>query len=168
MQNAKDTFYEVLRSRLAAIHPERTIVLRGAVRTAVVVDENELLTSVTLPDCFHLHWSDAATVDVGELPQVTLSCEIEYETAGSATNGGMDRGRSLAAMDAELFAALSQVPTNAPKRDFTGLAEGAGVATMQTNIWWGPIEFGKTTVRNDRTRRTASVVVMSYQEAGEL
>jgi len=167
MQNAKDTFYEVLRGRLAAINPERTVVLRGVVRPAVVVDENELLSSFTLPDCFHLRWSDAAAVEAGELPLVTLSCEIEYETAGSAGNGGMDRGRALAAMDAELFAALTQTPANAPKKNFAGLAIGAAVAYMQTNLWWGPVELGKTTVKNDRMARTATVSVMSYQEAGE-
>jgi hypothetical protein len=33
VQNAKDTFYEVLRNRLVAFNPERTIVLRGVVRS---------------------------------------------------------------------------------------------------------------------------------------
>ena len=42
MQNAKDTFYEVLRSRLVALNPERTIVLRGVMRPGVLVEENEL------------------------------------------------------------------------------------------------------------------------------
>ena len=57
MQNAKDTFYEVLRSRLVALNPERTIVLRGVVRPGVLVEENELLSAVALPDCFRLRWS---------------------------------------------------------------------------------------------------------------
>ncbi len=52
MQNAKDTFYEMLRSRLVALNPERTIVLRGVVRPGVLVEENELLSSTMLPDCF--------------------------------------------------------------------------------------------------------------------
>jgi hypothetical protein len=168
MQNAKDTFYELLRDRLAAINPERTIVLRGVVRPATTVTENELLSSFTLPDCFHLQWSNAAAIEAGELPLVTLACEIEYETAGNATNGGMDRGRALAAMDAELFAALAQTPTNTLKKNFTGLADGAAVTTMQTRIWWGPLQLGKTMVKGDRLARTASVAVMSYQEAGEL
>ena len=168
MQNAKDTFYEVLRGRLAAINPERTIVLRGVVRPAVVVAENELLSSSALPDCFHLTWSDAAAIEAGELPLVTLTCEIEYETAGSATNGGMDRGRALSAMDAELFAALTQTPANAPKKNHSALANGGAVTPMQTCIWWGPPELGKTSVKNDRLARTARVAVMSYQEAGEL
>ena len=32
MQNAKDSFYMALRTRLTTINPERTILLRGAVR----------------------------------------------------------------------------------------------------------------------------------------
>jgi len=32
MQNAKDSFYMALRTRLATINPERTILLRGALR----------------------------------------------------------------------------------------------------------------------------------------
>ena len=54
MQNAKDTFYELLRERLAVLNPERTIVVRGVSRPGVLVDENELQASAALPDCFHL------------------------------------------------------------------------------------------------------------------
>lgn len=168
MQNAKDTFYEVLRGRVAAINPERTIVLRGVVRPAIIVTENELPSSATLPDCFHLHWKSAAIVTLGDLPLLTLTCEIEYETSGSAASGGMDRGRSLAAMDAELSAALKATPANTPKKNFAALANGGAVSTMQTSLWWGPLSLGKTTVQNDRLARTATVVVMGYQEAGEL
>jgi hypothetical protein len=39
---------------------------------------------------------------------------------------------------------------------------------MQTNVWWGPATFGKTVVKDNRMSRTATVDVMSYQEAGEL
>ena len=59
VQNAKDTFYEVMRSRVVALNPERTIVLRGVVRPGVLVEENELLSAVVLPDCFRLRWSVA-------------------------------------------------------------------------------------------------------------
>ena len=38
MQNAKDTFYLTLQSRLAALNPSRTVVLRGVVRPATLVD----------------------------------------------------------------------------------------------------------------------------------
>ncbi len=39
MQNAKDSFYMALRTRLAAINPERTILLRGAVRPGILAEE---------------------------------------------------------------------------------------------------------------------------------
>jgi hypothetical protein len=57
VQNAKDTFYEVLRGRLAALNPDRTIVLRGVTRPGVLVDENELVTDVAEPDCFRMQWA---------------------------------------------------------------------------------------------------------------
>ena len=60
MQNAKDTFYEMLRGRLAALNPGRTIVLRGVVRPGVLVEENELVSTVVLPDCFRVNWTQAA------------------------------------------------------------------------------------------------------------
>jgi len=45
MQNAKDTFYVMLQSRLAALNPARTIVVRSQVRPGILVDENELPTA---------------------------------------------------------------------------------------------------------------------------
>jgi hypothetical protein len=168
MQNAKDTFYEVLRGRLAAIHPERTILLRGVVRPGVLVEENELETAVAMPDCFRLQWSEVSVERDGAMPLVTLQCRIAYETAGTALNAGMDRGRLLAAMDAELSAAIEQQPAWSAKKNYAGLAAGGAAVTMVTNVWWGDVAFGKTVVTNDRVGRVAAVNVMSYQEAGEL
>jgi hypothetical protein len=168
MQNAKDTFYEVLRGRLAAVNPERTIVLRGVTRPGVLVEENELVTPVALPDCFRLRWAVSAVDANGALPLVTLQCEIEYETAGTAGNGGMDRGRAVGAMDAELQAALNPLPRCTPKMNYAGLATGAVAVQMSTNVWWGEVAFGKTVVKENRLARTATVAVMCYQEAGEL
>jgi len=170
MQNAKDTFYELLRGRLKAVNPERTISVRGVVRPGVLVEENELQleTTVTLPDCFRLTWTAANTVLEGALPQVTLTCAIEYETAGSATNAGMDRGRALAAMDGELLAAINQSPYSTLKTNYAALASGGSPIAMATKIWWGPVDFGKTIINDDRIGRTATVAVMSYQERGEL
>jgi hypothetical protein len=39
MQNAKDSFYVALRTRLIAINPQRTILLRGAVRPGILVED---------------------------------------------------------------------------------------------------------------------------------
>lgn len=168
MQNAKDTFYEVLRGRLAAINPERTIVLRGVVRPGVLVEENELVSTVALPDCFRLRWTQAASDPNAALATISLECEIDYETAGNAFNGGMDRGRLLAAMDAELQAAVNAAPQSAPKSNYSGLANSAAAVPMSTSIWWGPLVFGKTRINDDCIGRTATVVVNSFQEAGEL
>ena len=168
MQNAKDTFYEVLRRRVAAGNPDRTVVLRGVVRPGVLVVENELVAAVALPDCFRLSWG-AVKVDArGAMPMVAMQCEIAYETAGTAMNAGMDRGRVLGAMDAELVAAVNTCPRSVGKSDYAGLAFGQPVVVMATNVWWGDVVFGPVKVVDDRLARTAVVEVMSYQEAGEL
>jgi hypothetical protein len=168
VQNAKDTFYELLRSRIAAGNPERTIVVRGQTRPGVLVEENELVTTTTLPDCFRLRWTEAGVDAANALPLAVLGCEILYETAGSAGNGGMDRGRALAAMDAELAAAINASPQFAAKQNYAGLASGGGVVAMNTNVWWGDVVPGAIVVKGDRVARTATVTVMSYEEAGEL
>ncbi len=168
MQNAKDTFYEVLRSRLVALNPERTIVLRGVVRPGVLVEENELLSAVALPDCFRLRWSVARVGADGAMPLVTMECAVDYETAGSAMNGGMGRGRALAAMDAELQGAVNVLPRNLVKMNYSGLAEGNAAVAMSTSVWWSEVAFGETVIKDDRLARTAIVQVMSYEEAGEL
>jgi hypothetical protein len=168
VQNAKDTFYEMLRSRLVALNPERTIVLRGVVRPGVLVEENELLSAVALPDCFRLRWSVRQVDANGVMPMATLQCAIDYETAGTAMNGGMDRGRAFAAMDAELQGAVNATPRTSPKMNYAGLANGNAVLAMSTSVWWGEVAFGETIVKDDRLARTATVNIMSYQEAGEL
>ena len=168
MQYAKDTFFEVLRSRLVALNPERTIVLRGVVRPGLLVEENELLSAVALPDCFRLRWSVSQVDANGVMPMATLQCAIDYETAGTASNGGMDRGRALAGMDAELQGAVNALPRTSPKMNYAGLANGNAAIAMSTSVWWGEVAFGETVVKDDRLARTATVNVMSYQEAGEL
>jgi hypothetical protein len=168
MQNAKDTFYEVLRGRLVALNPYRTVVLRGMVRPGLLVEENELVTTVALPDCFRMRWTVGVVNADGAMPLIALGCEIEYETAGTAIIGGMDRGRLLAAMDAELQAAVDPLPRTTPKMNYTGLASGAAAVAMTTNVWWGEVAFGETAVNDDRLARTARLTVMAYQEAGEL
>lgn len=168
VQNAKDTFYELLRGRLAVLNPERTAVVRGLTRPGVLVDENELGASALLPDCFHLQWVSEAVEAQGAMPLVTLGCEITYGTAGSAANGGLDRGRALGAMDGELLGAVQQIPQNTGKSNYTALASGGGALPMSTRIWWGDVAFGPVKVDRDRLTRTATVAVMSYEEAGEL
>jgi hypothetical protein len=168
MQNAKDTFYEVLRGRLAAINPERTMVLRGVTRPGVEVVENELVNEFALPDCFRVMWGAVSVDCEGAMPVVAMECAIEYETAGTALNAGMDRGRMLSALDGELLAAVNECPHNAVKTNYAALAQSGSATAMGTSLWWGPVNFGRTVVKKDRVGRTATVMVMSYQEAGEL
>jgi hypothetical protein len=161
MQNAKDTFFESLRTRLATVNPERTAVVRSAVRPAVIVEANELAADAALPDCFRLRWVSDTVETAGAMPLVTMQCEIAYETAGTALNAGMDRGRVLSAMDAELAAMVNLAPQRALKHDYD---RGIDLAT---EIWWGAVEFGEVSAKAGRLARVAKVAVMSYEEAGE-
>lgn len=168
MQNAKDTFYKLLRGRLTTLNPERTVVVRGLTRPGVLVDENELAASAALPDCFHLQWTTETVEAQGAMPLAAMSCEIAYATAGTALNGGLDRGRALASMDGELLAAVRQWPPNAVKNNYLPLGSGGAALPMKTAVWWGDAVFGPVKVDRDRLTRTATVTVMSYEEAGEL
>jgi hypothetical protein len=159
MQNAKDTFYEVLRGRIVALNPYRTVVLRGVVRPGLLVEENELVSTAALPDCFRMLWTPGAASAAGNMTMVTNECVIEYETAGTAGNAGMD---------GELQAAVNPLPRTTAKMNYAALASGGAAVGMTTNVWWGELVFGKTVVKDDRLARTATVSVMSYQEAGEL
>ena len=165
MQNARDTFYVTLRDRLAALDPARTMVLRGVTRPGVLVEENELASAAVPVNVFCLSWTGLSVDAKAALPLVTMVCEIRYATDGNAGNGGMDRGRLLAAMDGELVAAVSGNPQNAVKMNYSG---GAGAAAMATNVFWGDAVFGATVVDGERLERVATVEVFSYQEAGEL
>ena len=115
MQDTKDTFYVTLRDRVAAGNPGRTVVVRGVTRPGVLVEENELPMTGVPPDVFLVSWTGMRVDRAGVSPLVALTCSIRYGTDGNASSGGMDRGRLLAAMDAEL-----------------GTALGAGVAGMGT------------------------------------
>src|SRR6185437_8230480 len=121
MQNAKDTFYTTLRDRIAAVNPARTVVVRGVTRPALLVEENELASDTVPVDTFRLRWVGLKVDVSGALPLVTMSCEVHYATDGNSGNGGMDRGRLLAAMDAELAAAVSQAPQNVAKMNYAAV-----------------------------------------------
>jgi len=170
MQNARDTFYVTLRDRLAALNPARTMVLRGVTRPGVLVEENELASATQAANVFCLRWTGLSVNAQGGLPLVTMSCEIQYATDGDAGNGGMDRGRLLSGMDAELMVAVSAVPQNTVKMNYVASAGGSGLApvAMATNVFWGDAAFGAMVVNGERLERVATVEVFCYQEAGEL
>jgi hypothetical protein len=167
MQSAKDTLYEVLRTRLIGVNPERTVVLRSQTRPAVIVLENELPATKVAEECFLLSWTKTSSDASGALPLVTMVCEISYATAGTSANSGMDRGRTLAAMDLELMQLVNASPQNAVKTDYSGLAFGDAATQRASRIWWGDVVFGETDPDADRVGRKATVTVMSYQEVGE-
>ncbi len=166
MQNAKDTFYTTLRDRLAAVNPARTIVVRGVTRPAVLVEENERASDAVPADAFRLRWA-GLKVDASSsaLPLVSMGCEIRYATDGNAGNGGMDRGRLLAEMDAELVAVIRLSPQTVGKVSYSATAPPVALGT---NVFWGDVTFGGVIVTGERLERLATVEVFCYQEAGEL
>ena len=117
MQNAKDSFYVTLRTRLATVNPERTVLLRGAVRPGILVEEAEAPFPQLPNDVFVLRWLGLGVdFDFGPA-MVAAECEIAYQTCGTQSFGGLDRGRSLSAMDEELAAILQ--PFYTPKLNYT-------------------------------------------------
>ena len=168
MQNAKDTFYLTLQQRLTAINPARTTVIRGQRRPGTLVTENEMPAAQVPVDCFRLAWTALSIDRTGALPLATLQCEIAYATNGTHALAGMDRGRLLSAMDAELAAALAQQPQSTPKLNCTATDSGSAPVAMQTSIFWAAPSFGPVKITGERLERTITVDVFAYQEAGEL
>lgn len=162
MQNAKDTFYLYLRDRLAAINPERTAVVRGSVRPAVIAVENELDAEGSEPhDAFLLQWADRATAWSEPLPLDSSRCIVRYTTRGTPEMSGMDRGRVMDALDNELNSMLQ--PGRTQKQNFSGDSPVA----MQTCIFWSTPEFRAAELKQGTLTRTASVTVFALREAGE-
>ena len=161
MQNAKDSFYVALRARLVTINPERTILLRGAVRPGIVVEEAEAPFAQLPTDVFVLRWLGLGVDEELASTMVAEECEVLYSTLGTQSFGGLDRGRKLSEMDEELVGMLSPLWT--PKLNYSATP----AAAMLTNVFWDEPVFGAVTVLRDRLSRVARVVVYSYQEAGE-
>ncbi len=163
MQRAKDTFYVALRDGVAAANPQRTTVVRGVLRPGVLVEENELPLTVPAADVFRLRWTALSVDGTGTVPVAKMRGEIAYETAGTAEMSGMDRGRLLAAMDAELATVLDGETQSAAKMDFSaGTPEPDG-----TRIFWSDPVFGPAVVTGERVSRVTTVEVWSLEGAGE-
>jgi len=167
VQSAKDSFYEAMRGRLAAVNPARTVEVRGVQRPAVLVMENELATQSEPMECFCLRWTKASVASGAAMPVVMQVCEIRYATKGIGDVGGMDRGRTLAAMDAEATAIVNAGPQVCAKTDSSGLPYGRDAKALQSQVWWSDAEFGPVEAAGGVLRRVARVAVMSYEEAGE-
>jgi hypothetical protein len=161
MQNAKDSFYIALRTRLVAINPSRTVLLRGAVRPGILVEEAEAAFPQLLDDVYTLRWL-ALGVDVDLASTlVAQECEILYSTCGTQSFGGLDRDRLLSAMDEELTSMLQ--PFCTPKLSYVVTPP----TTMLTQVFWDEPVFSPIVTQRDRISRTVKVLVYSYQEQGE-
>jgi hypothetical protein len=167
VQNAKDTFYVMLQGRLAALNPSRTMVVRGVVRPGTLVGENELPIGSVPTDVFRMEWTGLQVNGEGPLSLVTMGCTIAYCTDGTAGNGGMDRGRLMAGMDAELASALGMEPHTVQKMNYAAAGAGVAPAAMGTGVFWADPVFGAGTAVDERLERIATVQVFAYQEAGE-
>jgi hypothetical protein len=173
MQFTKDTFYITLRDRLASLNPLRTITLNGVTRPAVVVAENEVVIPVKpQPDAFYLEWGAAAPVlrQIGDRAIYAFDCVISYHTFGTVESG-VDRGRSLAALDSELLGMC--LPGAAPKVDYSQTPS----VDLGTSIVWTTPQFAKVVgseaprtealprgTSGIRLERTASVKVFFFPE----
>ena len=161
MQNAKDSFYMALRTRLAAINPERTILLRGAVRPGILAEEAEAPFSQLPSDVFVLRWLGLGVdFDLGST-MAAEQCEVIYQSCGTQSFGGLDRGRLLSEMDEELTEMVQ--PFYTPKLNYTATPP----ALMLTNVFWDEPGFGPIVAQRDLLSRSAKVMVYSYQEQGE-
>lgn len=161
MQNSKDTFYITLRSRLATVNPGRVMTLRSVSRPGILVQDAEAPMAQPPLDAFSLNWTGLAA-DF-QLPAILaqMTCEIQYSTAGTQANAGLDRGRALEEMDYEVLKLL--YPYSAQKVNYT---QNPPVA-MNTLVFWSEPEFGPVATLRDRLSRTAKVTVFAFQEQGE-
>ena len=166
-QDAKDSFYLALRDRLAAVNPDRTTVVRGAQRPAVLVAENEQErgggsglqgASGDVRDAFVLHWGSVAADTSEAMPLEHATCEIRFATAGSAELAGMDRGRALAAMRGELGSML--LPAQAMKTSYAGEAPVAAL----TPVFWSDVTEEKRIETAGRVQCAVTVVVFAWKE----
>lgn len=161
MQNAKDSFYMALRTRLATVNPGRTIMLRGALRPGILVEEAEAPLAQLPNDVFVLRWLGmSADMDLAST-MTAEECEILYQTCGSQSFGGLDRGRALSAMDEELLTMIK--PFFTPKLNYVYQPP----APMLTQVFWDEPGFGSIVIVRDRLSRTVKVTIYSYQEQGE-
>jgi hypothetical protein len=168
VQLAKDTFYTTLRDRIAAGNAARTVVVRGVTRPGVLVAENELpgaaVDGIAVTETFCLRWTELSIDTQGPMPLIALHCEIRYATDGSSGMAGLDRGRALAAMDAELANAIATSPQSALALAISEIAGGGASSEplTGTRVFWGGVAFKPAVMRGERMERTAEVEVYSY------
>jgi hypothetical protein len=161
MQNAKDTFYITLRTRLTTVNAARTMMLRSVTRPGILVQDAETPLPQPQLDAFTLNWT-GFQADL-QLPAILaqMTCDIQYATAGTPTNAGLDRGRALEEMDYEVLKLL--YPYSAQKMNY---AQNPAAA-METLVFWSEPAFSPIVTLRDRLSRTAKVTVYAFQEQAE-
>jgi len=173
MQATKDSFYMTLLERLVAVNPQRTITVNGTTRPALVVAENELVIPIVpLPNAFYIEWGEAQVMGqaIGTRALIAMECVISYHTFGTVQSG-VDRGRTLAALDAELLS-ISHPPSTS-KRDYSQVPS----ADLGTQISWSELKLGRVmgseAPRNEglprgnegvRLERSATLTVFFFSE----
>lgn len=162
MKKARDSFYVAVRDRLQVLNPARQVMIRGVWRPGVLVEENESFGPTVPDNVFVLRWTKTAVDGQHALPRAEQTCEIQYQTAGTASAGGMDRGALLTAMDAELLAILQ--PQQAQKWDYSAVPPAA----MSTRVFWSSAVIGPVARDRDRLVRKVEITVVSFEEAGEI
>jgi hypothetical protein len=162
MQATKDTFYITLRDRLASVYPGRTMVVDGSTRTAIVAEENDKPSIAKRQlDTFYLSWGEVRTVCPAISRLLAMSCVISFESAGTEVNGGVDRGRSVGEMEAELTAVCA--PATARKCDYTG---GAPM-DLASSIFWSSPAFRGVKSEPDIVGVESLVTVYFYPEVNQ-
>jgi hypothetical protein len=161
MQNAKDSFYMALRARMAVLNPQRSILLRGALRPGILVEEAEAPLAQLPLDVYQLRWTDLRVDFDLDTPMAAAQCELLYATCGSQSFGGLDRGRALSAMDEELLS-IAQ-PFHTPKLSYLATPPAA----LLTQVFWDAPLFAPIQTQRDQLSRSVAFTVYSYQEQEE-
>jgi len=162
MKKARDSFYVALRDRLQVLNPSRQVLIRGVWRPGVLVEENESFAAIVPDNVFVLRWTKTMADAQHALVRTQQTCEVQYQTAGTASAGGLDRGTLLTAMDGELLSILE--PQQIQKTDYSLTPPVA----MGTRVCWTEPVFAQVVWERDRLVRKAEITVVSYEEAGEL
>ena len=162
MQNIKDSFFIVVRDRLAILNPLRVVLIQGVSRPAILVTENELTAAAPRQaNAFYIRWgisSSATGTERLDRPLLKLNCEFSYWTEGSDDLSSQDRGRALAGLDGELLSILT--PSRAALKDFTQsppLEIGAVV------FWTRPV-LSEITQEGRKLTRNAKLDLFSFAE----
>ncbi len=160
MQAAKDSFSMALIQRLQQVNPERTVVVAGEVRPGLLVSENEAAVCGHPAEAFCVEWGNVrALSDKPEVKQRLMKADVtvRYRTCG--TDGGEgDRGRMMAAMDAELMAITS--PSQTPKLDYSQ----SSPCGLGSKVFWTSPELSALTQTATMLGRSATMTVYFYPE----